>query len=363
MTVIAAWVRFARQVRPLASDWRLAARMTVAALSAYVIAEYLLLPQSFWAVLTAVLVTQASLGGSLKAMSDRFFGTLSGGVWGVIVSLVVPHGDARTMGAALLLAIAPLSLLAAARPAYRVAPVTAVILLLGSAGNHVGPLTSALDRVLEIGLGCAVAMVISLSVLPARAYGLLAVATRDNLAALAALANILMRGFSGTLDAATVASLQQTLRTTLSAAETVAVEAVRERRTHLTEAPDPEPLLRTLRRLRHDLALVSRAMGDGLPDTVAQRIVTPATEVATAVTGFLEQAGDSFVARRLAPPTLPIRVALAHYEDAMTALRRDGTSRALSDLSAGRLFALAFALDQLAGDLEDLAARIAEYAR
>jgi len=42
-----------------------------------------------------------------------------------------------------------------------------------------------------------------------------------------------------------------------------------ERRSYITEAPDPDPLVRNLRRLSHDLVIIARALRVPLPETVA----------------------------------------------------------------------------------------------
>ncbi|MBB6255339.1 putative membrane protein YccC [Nitrospirillum iridis] len=61
-----------------APELRLAFRVTVAGTAALAMARLFNLPQGFWAVITAIMVMQASIGGSLKAAVDRFAGTLSG---------------------------------------------------------------------------------------------------------------------------------------------------------------------------------------------------------------------------------------------------------------------------------------------
>ena len=45
--------------------------MTIAGLLAYVLAELFALPQGYWAVFSAIIVMQASVGGSVKATIDR----------------------------------------------------------------------------------------------------------------------------------------------------------------------------------------------------------------------------------------------------------------------------------------------------
>ena len=55
---------------------RLCARMTVAGLLAYLLAELFALPQGYWAVFSAIIIMQASVGGSVKATLDRLYGVI-----------------------------------------------------------------------------------------------------------------------------------------------------------------------------------------------------------------------------------------------------------------------------------------------
>ena len=57
-------------------------RMTIAALLSLALAQSLKLPLPLWAVLTAVIVTQMSVGRSLKATFDYLAGTLGGRDYG-----------------------------------------------------------------------------------------------------------------------------------------------------------------------------------------------------------------------------------------------------------------------------------------
>jgi uncharacterized membrane protein YccC len=135
----------------------LTVRMSAAGLASFAVAHLIGVVQVYWAVLTAVIVMQASIGGSLKAMLDRFIGTIGGAGWGVAVTLAVPHATVYSTGLALAIALVPLSALVAVRPGYRIAPVTAVIVLLGY-GGQIGVVEAALNRVFEIGLGSIVAL-------------------------------------------------------------------------------------------------------------------------------------------------------------------------------------------------------------
>ncbi len=167
-------------------------RMSAAGLIAFAIAHLLGLTQIYWAVLTAVIVTQASIGGSLKAMVDRFIGTLGGAGWGVAVTLAIPHPGVLSTGFALAVALVPLAAVVAVRPGYRIAPVTAAIVLLAYPNQGGGVVEAALERVFEIGLGSVVALGVLLVVAPVRAQELLCTAGRDALAAMAEQVELLL---------------------------------------------------------------------------------------------------------------------------------------------------------------------------
>src|ERR1700730_9538137 len=67
------WTRLRIQIRDLWPQLRLCLRVTVAALVSFVLGKSLNIPfGGLWAVLTAVVVTQMSVGGSLKG-DNRIF--------------------------------------------------------------------------------------------------------------------------------------------------------------------------------------------------------------------------------------------------------------------------------------------------
>lgn len=237
----------------------LAARTTVAALLTFGACQLLGSNQSHWAVLTAIIVMEASLGGSLKAAFDRFVGSLGGALWGVSIMLLLPHTSIRELCIALFAAVAPLALLVAWRPDHRVAPITAVILLLTPDVEGVGPLLPAGQRLIEIGTGSIVALAVAMFFLPARAHAVLGGAAGHALMLMADLLDSLAETLSGEPEPPNVASLHARIRRAISEAEAAADEAVRERRNLLANGPDPEPLCRTLRRLSNDLSSIGRA--------------------------------------------------------------------------------------------------------
>src|SRR6266851_7223299 len=221
--------------------------------------------QGYWAVVTSVIVMQASVGGSLKAGLDRMLGTVAGAIWGVSVTLAIPHHDTLTLGLTLAVALTPLALVAALKPNYRVAPVTAIIVLLSTTGVQLGPVRYAIDRVLEIGLGCLVGFAVSLLVLPARAHGLLAEAAEEVILALRDLLELLLQETTRSPDGTALAATHLRLSQALSRVEGLFDEVKRERANRLTDTPDAEPFARNLRRLRHDLTAIGRTVTEPLP--------------------------------------------------------------------------------------------------
>src|ERR1700761_2997107 len=69
----------------------LALRVTVAALLALAVAQALHLRLPLWAVLTSLIVTQMSLGRSLRTARDYLLGTLAGVAWGGLLAILIPH--------------------------------------------------------------------------------------------------------------------------------------------------------------------------------------------------------------------------------------------------------------------------------
>jgi uncharacterized membrane protein YccC len=153
--------------RPSWRRLRQAIQTAVAAALAYLLARAFGLPQGYWAVITAMLVIQGSIGASLGLAIDRLVATLIGAaVGGALLALHI--ANERIALALLFLAIVALAYLATFRPALRLAPVTAVIVFISHPGDA-SPLASAADRVIEIAIGAVIALVTALLLFPSRA--------------------------------------------------------------------------------------------------------------------------------------------------------------------------------------------------
>lgn len=150
----------------------LALRVTVGALSAFALAQVLHLHLPLWAVLTSLIVTQMSLGQSLKVASDYLIGTFGGVAYGGALAILIPHESEWALLGVLALATAPLAFIASFRANFNVLPVTAIIVLLVPSMQHVSPASSALDRVLEVTVGGTVGFIVSFLLFPSRAHAI-----------------------------------------------------------------------------------------------------------------------------------------------------------------------------------------------
>ena len=341
---------------------RLSLRITVACLLTFALGHLLHLAQSYWAVLTAIIVTQASVGGSLKAVVDRFVGSLGGAAWGVVVSLLIPHASAPMLGVALLVGVAPLAVVAAFYPQYRVAPVTAIILLITPSTLAIGPVMSAVSRMFEVGLGSVVAVAVGLTVLPERGHGALSAAGGGALSLMAELTTVLLTGLSAPRDPRQVERLHDAIRGAVRKVEAAADETARERRIYLTDAPDPDPFCRTLRRLQHDLVMIGRMSGEPFAAPLQDSLVPTVSAAGAAVSQIFSLAGAAVAARAPPPSMAALDAALAELAGVITSLRGSGVTRDLSDEAVGRIFGIVFALEQLRQNLSDLADRVRERA-
>src|SRR5207253_1912761 len=108
--------RLAALARSRKAQLALALRVTVAAVGAYAIATALHLLLPLWAVLTSLIVTQMSVGRSLKATRDYMLGTIGGAIYGGAIAILIPYSSEAGLLGLLVLSVAPLAFIAAINP-------------------------------------------------------------------------------------------------------------------------------------------------------------------------------------------------------------------------------------------------------
>src|ERR1700746_197057 len=280
----------------------LAVRVTVSALSAFVLAQALHLRLPLWAVLTSLIVTQMSLGRSLKVASDYLIGPFLGVAYGGALAILIPHNSEWALLGVLALAIAPLALIASFRTNFNVLPVTAVIILLVPTMQHVTPTVSALDRVLEVVVGGATGFVVSVLVWPARGHELTTDAAASMLGLIADALADLLKEVASVPDPHRLRRINDGIGAALTRLTAIGAEAEHERTARLTSAPDTGPLLRTLLRLRHDMVMLGRAAGCELPEGIAERLTPALLKISAAASAFLRESGAALRESKKPPP-------------------------------------------------------------
>ncbi len=356
------WTGLRALVRHRRVELALSIRVTIAALVSLALAQFLQLPLPLWAVLTAVIVTQMSVGRSLKATFDYLVGTLGGAIYGGAIGVLIPHSSEIALLAVLALAVSPLALIAAINPRFSVAPITAIIVLLIPTMTHASPIASALDRVIEVALGGVTGLVVSFLLWPSSAHPLVVEAAARTLDQMARALGELLAGLTQGLDVDSLHRIQDGIGQALVQMNVVGAEAERERSAGLAVGPDTGPLLRTLLRLRHDLVMIGRAATSPLPEAFRSRLESPLAHTGGAFADYLRASGAALLAGRRPPSLNAVESVLDTYAAEIAALRREGLTRSLPGDAAERFFALGFALEQMHNNSKDLERCVAEWA-
>lgn len=142
-------------------------RLLSASALAYGAATMFGLPDRFWAMVTAVVVTQPMLQATLAAGLDRVLGTVLGAVAGLSVIFCARHGLPESVGFCTALVL--LAIVTAVWPNMRLSCITLIVVVLVPSNGL--SFSRPIDRVLEILLGTLVAVIASAAVLPKRRSG------------------------------------------------------------------------------------------------------------------------------------------------------------------------------------------------
>jgi uncharacterized membrane protein YccC len=343
----------------LQPEWswvRQAIQTTVAAVLSYLVALTLQLPQAFWAVMTAIIVVQASVGAALGQALDRLIGTILGAAVGAV--LVTTMSANRTM--LLALAVFGLSYVAAARPSLRLATVTAAIVIMSD--QMLGsPIAAAVDRVAEISLGAAIAVAVTLLLFPARAGSALAEQVSKTMPLFA-------DHLQSTIDAALGKPLpvddfrkrNATIRAAVRAGDLLAEASRAELAGRLSRHADPAAVLQAVRRLWHSLLSAARASRVALPANLVEPLAPALSQFAAAAQSVMTDLDARYRGSTVTPDFTRLEMAQGDLDAAVSALRATGIFRSVPTDQAARLFTLLFALGQTAENLHDVADRYSD---
>lgn len=329
-----------------------ATRMTVASVLTLSAVYALGLTVELSAVISAIVATQANIGGSLRKAFEQGAGSLFGAVAAAAVALVLRPDDPVSTALALALAIAPLAVVAAFSAGFQVAPITATVVLLGAPGLDISPEVLAVERVVGVAIGLAIGLVVGVVVLPAKA-------SRSAVETAARVTHLLaehLRAISPEVgtgeDALTVRASE--IRGEMVALANFTVEAARERRLAIGRTPDPERVLRALRRVRHDVNMLRRAARAGGADAMAGSLEKPWRRAIAGAAGALDQVEGQLAGRPISGSPVPLEPIVRDYRDGLDAMRKAGETNNMMTPDLARLFGIKFALRQLERNLSAL---------
>ena len=130
-------------------------RTAVCAMASLLVARLFWLPETYWAPLTSLVITQSSLGAAFPVSRQRFVGTVLGALVG---GFVASHFRTNVLvfGAGVLILGLLCGVVRADRSAYRFGGVTLAIVLLVPRTNP--PWRVAFHRFAEVSIGILVAL-------------------------------------------------------------------------------------------------------------------------------------------------------------------------------------------------------------
>jgi uncharacterized membrane protein YccC len=153
------WVRNSRYIKQ-------GLKTGIAGLIAYAIYIAFSLPEGYWAVFTALVVTQANLGASWRAALYRTAGSTVGALAASLLTPIIGTGPVRT-GITLFVLAALFAYLNTLHPSFSVAGFTAALVLL--LGSQQQPWHPAWLRVLYTVLRAVIAFAVGVLLWPVRA--------------------------------------------------------------------------------------------------------------------------------------------------------------------------------------------------
>lgn len=355
MTTRDVWHNCAAKVRRLGV--RHAFRTAVAAVATLLVVTALRLPQGYWAVITAVIVMQANLGGSIWASGTRLAGTAIGAVAGALAA----HAgwpSWLSVGLAVFATVGVCTSVVRLRASSRVAGLTSVIVIL--AGHPgVSAFVTGFDRFLEISVGIVTALTVSALVLPSRAsqaldYGLASIF--DDVAAYFAL--VVEGRLHEDYVERQVFALKDRILRTLGRCRDLRRESVIEGRGGEAGAVRSMLLFRAERLFEHVLAMdhvvAAESRGEGLHSHLPAEL----TGLEQAVAAVLGGLAGHLRRRDPLPDLAPLGEAVTRAREKLSAMRRERAPAAYDLSEVMHFFSFMHGMLSCASDAGEIARRI-----
>lgn len=321
---------------------RRAVQTATAAVGAYALMSLAGLPQTSWAVVSALFVTQMNVGATIGSVLDRLSSAAIGTLIG-LGCLYLIGTDGWMTALSLAVAAFVIDTLSGLRPGVRFANVVAGILIVSHQSGD--PLATALWRALAIGIGALVSGLVAILVLPVPAHRRAEHHLAESLRQCGRLMERLGRG--GTDEGERRRAIQAAIRDNLQSAMT----NTRQSRRHADDLPQ-NALAPSVQTLWHTLDIVHRIDIGTLPAASRGNVADALGRIGREGHAYLGRLADSVESG--APPPSPDGLGADIRTLSARILSLNGGSGA--DGAEARAVALGMALREVGGNLRELSA-------
>lgn len=342
-----------------------ALKSALAAVAAMALTEALGLKQGYWAVITSLLIMQTNLGGSIAAGWSRLLGTVAGAVVGVCCLIVLGHG-AVSLGAGVLFTVLICARIPLLRDSFRLAGVTATVIIMLGANAEQGlmsALTLGFDRFLEIAIGVAVGLAVTLFVWPSRAKQGLAGGIASVLSDLSRLYSMVFTGWqAGECSSKDIDALRKKLRISRAQNRSLLVEAQKEPGGLSTPEQIMISLMNFEDRIFEDILSMEHAYSPIGKEGLRHKMRPELTALFEATLSAMDNlAADIAQAQKPAPPE-NVALAKRQAEASIKKLRLAKATAAHELEEVLRFFSFYFGMRSLAEEILGMTGRTAELA-
>lgn len=140
---------------------RLALQSSLSAACTFLIMNAYNLPQTFLALLSAILVVEPSIGHTISHAKGRILSTIVGSFIGFVFVSIIPYGYGTLVS--LIVTMFIMNAVASFKPSWRYGVVASVAIALGSENDA---LTISFDRLMAMAIGIAVGLLITTVIWP-----------------------------------------------------------------------------------------------------------------------------------------------------------------------------------------------------
>jgi uncharacterized membrane protein YgaE (UPF0421/DUF939 family) len=300
-------------------DLEPAVKTGIAALLSMLAYQALHLEHGYWAVISAIIVMQANLGGSIRASFDRLVGTAIGALLGTLAFRYIGRTP-LSVGLGLTLTIFLCSWLGL-KQSYRLAGVTASIVLLMGETN---PWLAGWNRFLDVVLGVVIALVVS-ALWPSRARNELRRSVSETFVQCDRLLQLLMDCLHGKCIAEDVDRQKAVLRDRNFRNRDLLADAIREPGDH-SVVRSSELLVDIVQRVSDHLFGMDYAAREMLQDQFQQSLSEAVEAVIHELASAMKQIALATVHHKMRPQLGPLSETFECFEDDFARRRSSGES-------------------------------------